>query len=302
VADQVAVVVAPATAVEAAAVAAAPAQAAAAVDLAVADRSSRYQSPAPCCCSAAASLARPSTGDGAKTTPKPDLAALLRRAVRPQAWLGICLVLTACAGSGHIEQACLELVNSPPDGWGRAYPRVIESGTEATAPLIDALRAAPTAPGRQAALFALGELGDRSAVGFLIAEAAAGNDHGFEAALALGKLGDDSATEPLRDLMLDPSQDVTARTAAACALLDLGATDEAVPLLSAVLLAGTPYGRDQASQHGLPSKSRWALERQIAIDAIARASGGQTFGLDPDSSWPRLADGVRAWREYLQKR
>jgi hypothetical protein len=88
------------------------------------------------------------------------------------------------------------------------------------------------------------------------------------------------------------------RTAAACALLDLGDRDAALPFLEAVLLAGSPAGVAPAREHVLPEQTRWALERYMAIAAVARCTGGETFGLDPDASWPRMAAAVermRAW-------
>ena len=220
-----------------------------------------------------------------------------------------CSIAFACATPQTVEQQtteqpdldqpCLALVASPPERWSETLPAVLVLGPRAAPPLSRALAAKPEAAGRQAALCALGELGNREAVPFLIEQATGDRAHAYEAALALGKLGDPRAVAPLRDLAAAPSRDITVRTAAACALLDLGHDDDAAPLLQAVLLAGTPYGEDSALQCSLPRKSRWALERVLVIDAIARFTGGETFGLDPDASWPRLRDGAQRFAEHI---
>lgn len=168
--------------------------------------------------------------------------------------------------------------------------------------LVEELQRSPRAPGRQAAVFALGELGDLDASPFLIQELGDPGPSAYEAALALGKLGGSDAVEPLREAAETHGTSTELRTAAASALLDLGRPDLAAPLLKAVLLAGTPFGRELAERHGLPDKTRWALERQLCVDAIRRFTGGETFGMDPDSSWPRLRDGVDAFAAYLRRR
>ena len=56
---------------------------------------------------------------------------------------------------------------------------------------------------------------------------------------------------------------------------------------------------DLGTVHGLPEKSRWALERTLAIDAIARFADGERFGLDADAAWPRLKVGAEAFERYV---
>lgn len=279
--------------------AAAVAQAAA---VAVADPATPSRNQRPCCCSAAASPEQLSTGDGAARRPTTERAAVGSTRSAHHRWLALCLLMAACEDSPQVDCPCTALVQSPPAQWVETLPPVLALGPPAVGDLIGSLRDAPEAPGRQAALCALGELGNAEAVPFLIEQAVADEAYAYEAALALGRLGDATATAALRDLTTDHESTVTTRTAAACALLDLGASNDAVPLLCAVLLADTPFGLEEGERHGLPSKSQWALERQIAIDAIARYSGGETFGLDPDSSWPRLRDGVLAFRQHLRDR
>ena len=197
---------------------------------------------------------------------------------------------------------CRDLVSSAPSDWQRTLPPVLAAGPGEAPALIAALRDATDAPGRQAALFALGELGGDGAAEYLIEQVASDGAFAYEAALALGKLKATGAIEPLTAAAADAHRATTTRTAAACALLDLGATRQALPLLTAVLLAGTPDGRELGTAHGLPDKPRWALERNLGIAAVQRYAGGNDFGLDADSSWPRLRSGVDAFLDYVRER
>lgn len=183
--------------------------------------------------------------------------------------------------------------------WHVVLPPVLAAGPSATAPLVDALRAQPTAPGRQAAIAALGALGDQSACGFLRERIDRGQSDAAEAALALGRLGCSDAAPGLLATMRSGAAAIRNRTAAACALLDLGWWREAAPFLAAVLVADTAYAGTRTADFALPNKARWAEERTMAIAAIARACGGETFGLDPDAAHPQLARGVQAFERHL---
>ena len=205
----------------------------------------------------------------------------------------------SCAGPRVDFGPCQDLVAASPGSWQDSLPPVLALGRGAATPLAEALSASPDGPGAQAALCALGELGNRDAVPLLVQWIIEDRPHAYEAALSLGKLGDERVTPTLQKCADDASRDSVTRTAAACALLDLGQVEAATPLLHAVLVAGTPYGGDLGTVHGLPEKSRWALERTLAIDAIARFADGERFGLDADAAWPRLKVGAEAFERYV---
>jgi HEAT repeat protein len=209
------------------------------------------------------------------------------------------LALASCqaAGENDIGAACDRLWRSAPAQWAETLPPVVLGGVPASADLARRLQSKDPAPGRQAAIAALGKLGGPTAAEVLIGLVREGGEDAVEAALALGRLQDAAAGEVLESAAADRSRSILGRTAAACALLDLGRVRSAWPLVRAVLLAGTPAGRVDAAQHGLPEQSRWAQERHLVISAIARRSGGETFGLSTDASWPRLEQGVEALRK-----
>ncbi len=192
-------------------------------------------------------------------------------------------------------------MESTPADWVDTVPPVLALGEHAAPELVRQLRAHPDAPGRQAALCALGALGNRDASPYLIEQVRGDAPYAYEAALALGRLGDPRAAAPLRAVASDPDHDITNRAASACALLDLGDKEHAVPLIAALLVAGTSFGAAAEAEFGLPSRSRWALERSLCIDAIARYTGGDTFGLDEDASWPRLNAGATAFIDYAKR-
>jgi hypothetical protein len=75
----------------------------------------------------------------------------------------------------------------------------------------------------------------------------------------------------------------------------------AVPLLHAVLLAGTPTGAVLERDVGLPAKTRWALERYL-VQRLLRDEGATELAaaLDTDAPWPALAavtQRIVAWLE-----
>lgn len=201
-------------------------------------------------------------------------------------------------------EPCRALVAAPPDAWREHWHKVHDLGPETTPVLVRCLEENPTGPGRQAAIHLLGEWRhpDRAADAFLQGLVKAGSPDATAAALAIGKRQDRTAVPLLVATVKDHSVPVTTRTAAACALLDLGETQQAVPLLRAVLLAATPYGHQLEREQGLPLKTTWALERYMVIEAIRRFSHGKTFGLDEDAPWPTLRDGTAAFLQYVQAR
>ena len=53
-------------------------------------------------------------------------------------------------------------------------------------------------------------------------------------------------------------------------------------------------------QHKIPTtKTRWAHERYMIIEALRQRYEGETFGLDEDSSWPAMRDAAAAMARHL---
>ncbi len=218
------------------------------------------------------------------------------------------LLLPACGGSpasrdGTAERAAFALVQSPPGQWIPAFEAILACGTPASAALVRAVDANPHSPGAPPAVTALGCLGDLGAEALLTRLLEHQNpDLAAEAALSLARLGAQGARPGLLKTMLDREKTIYVRTAAAAALLDLGDRDRAADFACDVLLAPTDRGRDRALDLGLPvDQVRWAVERNLAIDALARAAGGEAFGLDADASWPDLAAGVERVRAHFKR-
>jgi HEAT repeat protein len=215
----------------------------------------------------------------------------MRRAALPFAAALAC----ACAAPGPTEaerMACATLLAAAPEHWPQAMRAVLELGPDGAPALIESVRSSRDAPGRQAAVAALGALRNPLAIPLLEELLAADDPQAAEAALALGRLRADRASGLLLDAAADHQRSSAVRAAAAAALLDLGHVREAMPLVRAMLLADVPSARDLSIDHGLPTRTRWALQRHMLIGAIARLTGGETFGLDPDASWPALENGV----------
>jgi hypothetical protein len=89
------------------------------------------------------------------------------------------------------------------------------------------------------------------------------------------------------------------RTAAACALVRTGRPWSAAPWLVAVVRAGTPAGHVDESALGVPSKTRWALERYL-VQRLLLDEGQPDLArrLDPDAPWStleQLAGELAAW-------
>ena len=204
---------------------------------------------------------------------------------------------------------CRALVAAKPAEWRTRWPKAHQLGASASSTLVECLREHPEGPGRQAAIHLLGVWRNREAGPYLRQVLTDGSadatDQALalitpEAAVALGALGDRAAIPVLVATVRDQDRATTTRTAAAGALLDLGHIEDAVPLLQAVLLAATPYGQELEQHHGLPEKTRWAFERNLAIEAIRRFTGGKTFGLDEDAPWPTLSKGVAGFLKYVE--
>lgn len=186
-----------------------------------------------------------------------------------------------------------ELVAAPPEAWQASYGALIQGDGDRTQALLRALERQPRGAGVQLALATLGKLGDPAATAYLEAQLSKGNaELSSEAALALGRLPSPASIAVLQAEMDRSRRDPLVRTAAAVALLDLGEVELSLPFLHAILLAGTPYGLALQQEFALPDRGRWAHERYLAISAIGRHFDGETFGLDPDSSWPSLKASV----------
>ncbi|MHC4515032.1 MAG: HEAT repeat domain-containing protein [Planctomycetota bacterium] len=229
------------------------------------------------------------------------------RAALPTPGLPLLLVLllvlpaTSCQDTSLLTP-CRELVAAPPADWPVHWRAVHALGPRATESLVHCLRENRNGSGRQAAIHLLGERRRPAAASYLRELVQARGADATEAALALGKLPDHTATGLLVTTVQNQDLAIGTRTAAACALLDLDQPQHAVPLMRAVLLAATPYGSELEREHGLPRKTRWAYERYMVIEAVRRFSNGNTFGLDEDAPWPQLRDGSAAFTRYVEQR
>lgn len=171
------------------------------------------------------------------------------------------------------------------------------AGRDVVTPLVAGLRADPSAPGAQAATRLLGLFGGEPAASFLREQLTERGPNATESALALGEAGAVEAAPELRAAAADRLSDPTLRCASIATLVRLGHGREVRELVRAVLLAGTPAGEMLRVEHGLPQRSRWALERYMLQRALVAASG-RDFGFDTDSPWPdleRAAAEVDAW-------
>ena len=222
------------------------------------------------------------------------------------------LLLAACAGpdQGHnrtggmgaadpgknnsiaaVEQACHDLHAAPPHLWQQQLPKVYQAGRAAEPFLIKEFQEAPSAPGAQATLAVLGRVGGEAAIVLcreLVTERA---PLAIEAALALGDLPDSSADQALLSCVVDRYSDATLRTAAACSLARHGEREHAPRFLAAIVRAGSPLGRTDEKELGLPDKSRWARERYF-VQRLLRKLGHDDLcdQLDSDAPWPVLEE------------
>ena len=110
-----------------------------------------------------------------------------------------------------------------------------------------------------------------------------------EAALALAHLPP-GAGQALLTCVADRHATADLRTAAACALLQHGQHPvRAAAFVGAIVRAGTPAGRADEADLGLPEKPRWALERYFVLRMLRRLGHEDLADeLDPDAPWPQL--------------
>ncbi len=220
-------------------------------------------------------------------------------------WFPPLLAAAACSSTPRDVAAaqadvCIRLVDAEPQEWPQLLPAVLEEGPSATDHLIAALDRIPDAPGAQAALAALGGLGNATAGPFLESWLRDGRPHSPDAALSLGRLPHPPAVPLLRSLAADPRGGPTLRAACAAALVELGHGADVLDLVRAVLLAGTPEGEELGRELGLPRRTRWALERHMIILSV-RHHIGEDLGLDIDSPWPQLRESVAALTRALEE-
>jgi len=193
------------------------------------------------------------------------------------------------------------LVDAAPADWQPRWEQLHKMAATATPAVLRALRENPTGQGAQAAIHLLGESADPRAKDYLLGLLTSGDEVGTEAALALGKLADADSAQALRDAVGSASTPITTRAAAAAALVRMGEGPSIVPFLQAVFLAASPYGRKTSRQFKIPaSKSRWAHERYMIIEALRSRYEGETFGLDEDSSWPAMRDAAAKMARRLR--
>lgn len=194
------------------------------------------------------------------------------------------------------EDLCTLLLQAEPQDWPRYVPGILNEASAAEH-LLAALEEDPEAPGAQAALALLGVLGDPAAGPPLEDWVRRRDLYADEAALSLGRLPYPASAELLCSTARDPDANPTLRTACACAALELGHGAEVLDVLRAVLLAGTPAGQER--ELGFPIRSRWALERHMIVLTCRRA--GYDLGIDTDSPWPRMVDGIETLNRLLRE-
>ena len=191
--------------------------------------------------------------------------------------------------TASLEFLCRELQTSPPHLWSERLPAIHRAGAAAEPFLITAFEDTPAAPGGQATLAALGRIGGKASIQLcsqLVSERA---PLAVEAALALGDLPAGDGDAALLQCMQDRHSDASLRTAAACSLARHGEREHAPQFLAAIVRAGTPAGRADEKQFGLPGKSRWARERYF-VQRMLRKLGHLDLchELDSDAPWPVL--------------
>jgi hypothetical protein len=206
-------------------------------------------------------------------------------------------------GQRVARAACRALLDAPPGRWSEALPAVLATGATGCKELMAALLQTPDAPGTQVALAALGRMGAEQpeTAAFLLQWVERRLPHHVDATLALGQHQPAGQSTVLSHLVEDRIASSSLRCAAAASLIRLGHAREVADLVRAVLLADTPQGRDLQQRQGLASKTRWAHDRYLLIDAL-RDVAGTDFGIDTDAPWPLLqaaADRVQAWIETL---
>lgn len=198
----------------------------------------------------------------------------------------------------ELSVACQRLHDASAELWGERMAPVVRAGAAAEAPLIQLIDDRPSAAGAQASVATLGRIGGDAAVELCRRLVEERSPLAVEAALALSELPGEPLDGVLLACVQDGFTDATLRTAAACALARHGEQDHAPRWIAAVVRAGTPAGRIDERELGVPSKTRWARERYF-IQRTLLALGHQDLmeQLDTDASWPtleRLAPKVEA--------
>lgn len=206
--------------------------------------------------------------------------------------------------SSHAAAPAVDLVLSEPGAWADTLPPVLELGTDAVPQLIRVIERYPGAPGVQAAIGALGNVanGDERTRRLLL-ELARDPDRrvATEAALSIGRAGTEADLPAVRALIRDQSLPARVRAAATASAIDLGDLAFAVPFVRSITLAGTDREPERRRELGLPNQTRWAYERTMLFDAIARASEGERFGLDPDLSWPQMEAAIERFEVWAKE-
>ncbi len=199
-------------------------------------------------------------------------------------------------------QLCRDLVGAEPDAWPRLWSRVQSLGPNVAPALIRAISENPAGSGAQAGVHLLGVLEVEDTRTFLEETLRAGGSLAPEAALSLAKLGGPASVVALRSAVDARDRSTATRAAAAAGLVDLGEARSILPFLEALFLAATPFGAETGPEQGLPrTKVRWAHERYMVIEALRRRYDGQSFGLDEDSSWPRMREGTARMKKYISE-
>jgi hypothetical protein len=199
--------------------------------------------------------------------------------------------------------AARNLVRAAPADWQSRWQRVHKMGKSATPAILRALREDPQGAGAQAAVHLLGEAADGRAKPYLLDLMSGGTELGTEAALALGKLNDPESIDSLQATVRRAATPMTTRAAAAAALVSMGKGPSIVSFLEAIFLAASPHRGTSSRQHKIPAtKTRWAHERYMIIEALRRRYDGKTFGLDEDSSWPAMRNATAAMTKHLRLR
>lgn len=188
-----------------------------------------------------------------------------------------------------VEAACRALHGSRANLWPERLQPIIAAGAVAEPFLIRAFEEAPAADGAQATLAALGRIGGEPAIALcrrLVEERA---PLAYEAALALAELPTTKSDKVLLECVADRHSDASLRTAAACALARHGENEQTPRFLAAIVRAGTPAGRADEKELGLPGKSRWARERYFVQRTLRKLGHADLCdALDSDAPWPVL--------------
>ena len=184
---------------------------------------------------------------------------------------------------------CRALHVAPAFRWGELLPAVTRAGSAAEQHLIRLIEDSPSADGAQATVAVLGRVGAADAVALCRRLVTEQGPLAVEAALALGTLPTSRDDPALTRCLDDAYTDATLKTAAACSLARHGERARAPRWIAAIVRAGTPAGKQDERELGVPRKTRWARERYFIQQTLA-ALGHQDLleELDTDAPWPAL--------------